>query len=171
MSRLQRWSRIKRGVPEQAPPEETIEASPEAAGETVDSALPEPEEPAPGSLDETLPDPDTLGPGSDFRAFLTPGVSAGLKRRALRRLWATGNYGVRDGLDDYDDDYTRLAKLGGEAAEKLRHWTRKVGEALEEERQAPDEAVIQPPEDEPPPDTAGARAEEAPADDLRPRDI
>lgn len=146
MSRLERWSRKKRGIEHEsddsqpvepiepqlevethAPESEGIDASSSAVGEQ-EAAAP----PLPGSLDHTLPDPDTLPAGSDFSAFMVPGVSAALRRRALRRLWATGNYNVRDGLDDYDADYTQQLKpMASELAGKLRRWANKAEETLE----------------------------------------
>lgn len=128
MSRLERWSRRKLGdeLEEEAPAEAPVvsrqEAEPPAAAE-----------PEPGSLDATLPDPEDLPAGSDFTAFLQSGVSDGLRRRALRRMFSGDHYGIRDGLDDYDDDYRqRLKPLAGEFAQRLRQWTRRVDEAESE---------------------------------------
>lgn len=148
MSRLERWSRRKRGLDAEAP-------EPREAPEAVDATAESPQGPAdeplpPGALDDALPDPETLPPGSDFSQYLRDGVSQALKRRALRRLWQSDGYGVRDGLDDYDHDYTRLKPLAREAAERLRHWTRKLDESLAE---ATDETT-----------TAVADAREAPED-------
>ncbi len=146
MSRLERWSRLKRNVATEeeastaAHPAETLvdeqvtepNASPDGAGQpgyANDAAPPEPE---PGSLDHTLPDPETLEAGSDFSAFMAPGVSGPLRRQALKRLWATGNYNVRDGLDDYDADYNQLLKpMSSGLASNLRRWTHKVEEAVD----------------------------------------
>lgn len=154
MSRLERWSRLKRNVPQEAdtpsPRSESVdEASTEQHAALRNSADPEhnasealqtPEQateqtPEPGSLDHTLPDPDTLAAGSDFSAFMLPGVSGALRRRALKRLWATGNYNVRDGLDDYDADYHKLLKpMASELASKLRRWTHEVEKVEEVEK-------------------------------------
>lgn len=149
MSRFERWSRLKRGE-HPASPEAPL-TSP--AGETRASEEPDPAprdpdaperdatssgSPAPGSLDHTLPDPDTLPAGSDITAYLASGVSSGLRKRALRRLFAGKHYGIRDGLDDYDDDYRqKLQPLAGEVAERLRNWTRRQ---LEDD-ESPDEVT------------------------------
>ncbi len=148
MSRLERWSRRKRNVHS----EEDVPATSLPATARVDEASPEsdvaldnqaeqpqnaPESvvestPEPGSLDHTLPDPDTLEAGSDFSAFMLPGVSGALRRKALKRLWATGNYNVRDGLDDYDLDYRQQLKpMASELASKLRRWTHKAEETVD----------------------------------------
>jgi len=126
MSRLSRWSRRKLGVDV----EEDVPAEPPAArNDQVDQAPDPASEPEPGSLDATLPDPDGLPAGSDFKAFLQAGVSDALRRRALRRMFSGDHYGIRDGLDDYDDDYRqRLKPLTSELAQRLRQWTRRVEE-------------------------------------------
>lgn len=167
MSRLERWSRIKRNAAreEDSPPplaskapveEASIElTSTEAVSTTSETEqaqvatdaghgkVPTPSEPEPGSLDHTLPDPETLEVGSDFSAFMAPGVSGPLRRQALKRLWATGNYNVRDGLDDYDADYNKLLKpMTSELASKLRRWTHKVEEAVDKSL---DDAESEPP--------------------------
>ncbi|HSP32666.1 MAG TPA: DUF3306 domain-containing protein [Halomonas sp.] len=158
MSRLERWSRIKRNVhkEEDAPPSsvssppadetlvepsaalhnkaEQLQSLDDPSNEACTTSAPPALEPEPGSLDHTLPDPETLEAGSDFSAFMAPGVSGPLRRQALKRLWATGNYNVRDGLDDYDADYNKLLKpMTSELASKLRRWTHKVEEAVDKQ--------------------------------------
>ena len=168
MSRFERWSRKKRGVESDEADTEfnncsigNAESEANALttsrdDETLDEASlheaslherglqtepPVDDAPlAPGSLDHTLPDPDHLPAGSDFSAFMSSGVSAALRRRALKRLWATGNYNVRDGLDDYDADYRQQLKpMASELAGKLRRWANKTEEALERPADADDE--------------------------------
>ncbi|MGM0615112.1 MAG: DUF3306 domain-containing protein [Pseudomonadota bacterium] len=151
MSRFERWSRAKRGLPVDDGSALEEDASP---GEPLSSALAEdeppksgapgaeklPEEavseevpPAPGSLDHTLPDPETLDAGSDFSAFMSPGVSSALRRRALRQLWSTGDYNIRDGLNDYDQDFkAQLKPMAADMADKVRQWSKRVEDALEE---------------------------------------
>ncbi|WP_051530291.1 DUF3306 domain-containing protein [Halomonas halodenitrificans] len=164
MSRLDRWSRRKLGedvesAPEREPVEafdkETLDKGPfdkeSFDKKPLDKALihEEPveahhEEPAaPGSLDHTLPDPDALPAEADFSAYLKQGVSQQLRRRALRRLWSTGDYGIRDGLDDYDENYREILKpLSRDIAERLRRWTRPDEAATTPEPPAPgDEAL------------------------------
>ncbi|HSH56514.1 MAG TPA: DUF3306 domain-containing protein [Halomonas sp.] len=135
MSRFERWSRRKLGEevpgePDREPAALTEHAEDEVAGDVPQDVAIELEAPAPGSLDHTLPDPDDLTAGADFSAYLKQGVSRQLRRRALRRLWASGNYGVRDGLDDYDENYREILKpLARDVAEQLRRWTRPSKEA------------------------------------------
>ncbi|GAA0571376.1 DUF3306 domain-containing protein [Halomonas salifodinae] len=113
MSRLSHWSERKR---EASQAEEAPAPPPVDEADVEISATP--------AADDALPDPDDLAPGSEISAFMASGVGEALRRRALRRLFAGDQYGVRDGLDDYDDDYRRLQPLAGELAERLRRWTR-----------------------------------------------
>lgn len=137
MSRLNRWSRRKLGEDTAdneeiaAPPVEVETPAPGPDDiETPSAEDTAPPDPEPGSLDHTLPDPDTLPPGSDIKAFMVPGVSAGLRKRALRRLFAADRYGIRDGLNDYDYDYRqRLKPLASEVAQRLRKWAERIDEA------------------------------------------
>lgn len=166
MSRFERWSRAKRGLPvdevsgEETPTVETppvenaaTSAEDEGAGlNEADEAYDVPQAPPePGSLDHTLPDPDTLASGSDFSAFMSPGVSSTLRRKALRRLWSTGDYNVRDGLNDYDHDFkAQMKPMAAEMADKVRQWTKKVEDALDDKtvEQAdaePESATTEPP--------------------------
>ena len=138
MSRFERWSRRKLGEEVlDEPDRESLAHSSEHVGDAVADEAPqeeavEPEGAVPGSLDHTLPDPDDLPAGSDFTAYLKEGVSGQLRRRALRRLWTSGNYGVRDGLDDYDENYREVLKpLARDVAEQLRRWTRPSEETPE----------------------------------------
>lgn len=149
MSRLERWSRLKRNVQNEedasgVSQQNTLPADPHAAPlneaglhdaeQNERPQAPPAQAPEPGSLDHTLPDPETLQAGSDFSAFMVPGVSGSLRRQALKRLWATGNYNVRDGLDDYDADYHKLLKpMSSELAGKLRQWTHKVEEVIDKQ--------------------------------------
>ena len=169
MSRLERWSQRKRRANQSdapAPSDDDIAAVNAADEQPVDSptpgdaatgqtpaaearsdARPADDPPAPGSLDESLPDPESLPAGSDFSVFMATGVSSALRRRALKRLWSTGNYNVRDGLDDYDADYRQTLKPMAEGmADTLRRWTHKVEETLDS---ASDEATEAAPGDEP----------------------
>lgn len=151
MSRFEQWSRRKRGLDDAHPNEPLAQhdIQPPPAPEVVET-LPndparesaEPCEIAEGSLDEQLPDPDTLGPGSDFKAFLMPGVSTALRRRALRRMYATGNYHIRDGLDDYDHDYSQMKPLAEGAGERIRQWTKRVADAFDNDASDTDDSHL-----------------------------
>ncbi|RTR05013.1 DUF3306 domain-containing protein [Halomonas nitroreducens] len=141
MSHWQRWSRRKRGI---TGDEVGDAAAPPAHGEGLaaeDIADPDAVATPAAAAEADLPDPDSLPPGSDITAFMAPGISAGLRRRALKRLFAADHYAIRDGLDDYDQDFRRtLTPLAGQAAERLRRWLGEPGDAHDEG------AVGEPPE-------------------------
>lgn len=109
---LGRWARLKEEAQRPPPP------APEPLEEDVAPAPPEvPETPdRPGDQDEVLPDlPDveTLDASSDYTAFLDPRVPEETQRQALRKLWASDpSFNIRDGLDDYDDDYRLVGRVG-----------------------------------------------------------
>ncbi len=68
-----------------------------------------------------LPDPETLNFDSDFSAFLGAQVDAGVKYRALSKLFHSPQFNVMDGLDVYIDDYTRPDPVSEEMLKDLAH--------------------------------------------------
>ena len=71
--------------------------------------------------DEDMPPLDSLNEDSDYSGFLSSGVSEALRRRALRKLFTSAVFNVRDGLDDYDDDFTSFAALGDVVTSDMKH--------------------------------------------------
>ena len=61
--------------------------------------------------DKDMPDIETLNEDSDFSGFMSTGVSETLRKIALQKLFHGKSYNVRDGLDEYDGDYTSFEKL------------------------------------------------------------
>ena len=61
--------------------------------------------------DEDMPDVATLGEDSDYSGFMSINVSEGLRKIALLKLFHGKSYNIRDGLDEYDGDYTSFEKL------------------------------------------------------------
>lgn len=57
-------------------------------------------------------------------ALLVSEASESVKKAALRKLFLSEEFNVRDGLDDYDDDYSNLTSLSKEVADTLRDWVR-----------------------------------------------
>ncbi len=111
---VSRWSRRKQLVAEEAALEQKI-----ASGEIVDAELiVDPETLREEKLaelnaltDEDMPDLETLGEDSDYTGFMSVNVSEGLRKMALKKLFHSKTYNIRDGLDEYDDDYTFFEKL------------------------------------------------------------
>lgn len=59
-----------------------------------------------------LPPVESLVEGSDFTPFLKDGVPEFMKRKALRMLWrASPFFNLRDGLNDYDEDFNIIDKV------------------------------------------------------------
>jgi len=59
-----------------------------------------------------LPPLESLDKDSDFSPFLRDGVPEFMKRRALRLLWRLNPFfNVRDGLNDYDEDFNLVHKI------------------------------------------------------------
>ncbi|WP_025770872.1 DUF3306 domain-containing protein [Thioalkalivibrio sp. HK1] len=71
--------------------------------------------------DADMPPIETLDEHSDYSGFLSPGVSEELRRRALRKLFLSAAFNVRDGLDDYDDDFTSFEALGDMVTADMKH--------------------------------------------------
>ena len=152
---LGRWSRRKRNaeVLEQEVPESSVpaEATPgeltnaqmltptqdNELQESIDSIAEEslPEAPV---TDADMPDIETLNADSDFSPFFSEGVSKELRNLALKKLFFSGKFSARDGLDDYDDDFTKFEPLGDIVTSDMKFHARRKEKArlaeLEEQR-------------------------------------
>lgn len=71
--------------------------------------------------DEDMPDIESLTPESVYTDFLSPGVSEELRKLALRKLFLSEAFNIRDGLDEYDGDYTQFEKLGDIVTSDMHH--------------------------------------------------
>ncbi|MCP4286805.1 MAG: DUF3306 domain-containing protein [Gammaproteobacteria bacterium] len=116
---LQRWSRRKQEVKAA----EAEEAIPLQAGADIEAA--------PALTDEDMPSIECLTESSDYSGFLSPKVSDELRRVALRKLFNAAVFNQRDGLDDYDDDFTSFAKLGDIITSDMQHQIDTAKEKLE----------------------------------------
>jgi len=123
---VQRWSRRKAQHRRQ-----------EAAG-TSETAAPLPQTAArkPGVAEADLPSLDSLDEHSELGVFFAEGVSESLRRIALRKIFHLEKYNIRDGLDDYAEDYTRFQPLGDimTADLRLRVEREQLKRALENDR-------------------------------------
>ncbi len=108
---LTRWSQRKQSVRAgQAPPDPVLPAvasdhaacEPSAQGSSAtggsgtESSVPVP----------TMDDVEALTPTSDFKAFVNPQVSAGVRNAAMKKLFADPRFNIMDRLDTYIDDYS-----------------------------------------------------------------
>jgi len=111
---LQRWSRRKTQAREAI--QQPATADPNAA-----TASREDKPEAPPPTDADMPRVESLTENSDISGFFSPGVSDKLRRLALRKVFSLSVYNVRDGLDDYDDDFTFFEPLGDTITADMRH--------------------------------------------------
>ncbi len=116
---LARWSRRKLEA-EREGSQPTAEPEIDAF-EAAEAVAPDSAEPAPPLTDADMPDVDTLTEDSDFSPFMSPGVSEELRNLALRKLFRAPAFNIRDGLDEYDDDFTSFAKLGDVVTSDMKH--------------------------------------------------
>lgn len=77
-------------------------------------------EPPPQLTDADMPPLDSLDGDSDFSVFMSPGVSEQLRTLALRKLFHLPAFNITDGLNDYDEDYTRFAGLGNVVTQEMK---------------------------------------------------
>jgi len=115
---LSRWSRLKNAERSGVVIESEQDASPvpASAEEVITGAAEEPP-----LTDADMPPLDTLTGDSDISGFLSQGVSHGLRRAALRKLFHSPKFNVCDGLDDYCDDFRNFAPLGSTITADMRH--------------------------------------------------
>ncbi len=146
-SRLSRWSRRKQQTAEEIRKEDlTLETGQQYQSESElevvsseDQQQNEVQQPV--LTDEDMEPVEELTEDSDFSKFMSPGVSDELRNLALRKMFHAPIFNIRDGLDEYDGDYTSFEKLGDiitadmrhqmeiEANKKLEQEARKIAEA------------------------------------------
>jgi len=142
---LQRWSRRKQSAlrndevsedeASQAPEanEEAVSAESLAADassaelEAGSASEPEPEPPG----DEDMPPLESIDESGSVAAFLSPRVSEGLRRAALRRLFSQPKYNVVDMLDDYAEDYSKPVALGSVVTADMRYRAEQAAKRME----------------------------------------
>lgn len=116
---VSRWSRRKQNVATESadPADADLDPGPESSHESVEKDI-DPERLKAEKLenlnkltDADMPDIDSLDENSDFSMFMSASVSEGLRSLALKRLFMGKSFHVRDGLDDYDGDYTSFEKM------------------------------------------------------------
>ncbi|WP_415881334.1 DUF3306 domain-containing protein [Neptuniibacter sp. QD72_48] len=119
-----RWSQRK--AEQQAEPIEESQTEASLSDETVDT------EELPPLTDEDMPDIESLDNDSNFEQFFSPGVSEELRNLALRKLFRLPEFNIRDGLNDYDEDFSKMPALTQEVVSKLRSWADEKIEEAEE---------------------------------------
>lgn len=115
---LSRWSRRKlesnaNAAADNLPPP----AATQTPAETNTEILPD---------DSDMPPVESLNAESEISGFLSPQVSDTLRRRALRKVFLSDKFNVRDGLDDYDEDFTSFTPLGDVVTAEMRRWRERM---------------------------------------------
>jgi len=141
---LSRWSRRKLEAKQEPVRVEQVSTS-EAGVSPLEPIAEEVE--APPLTDADMPDIESLTEDSDFSGFMSSGVSDELRNLALRKLFRAPVFNIRDGLDEYDEDYTSFEKLGDIVTCDMKHQIevqeQKLREALEAENAASDETELE----------------------------
>jgi hypothetical protein len=139
-SGLRRWSRRKQEAAQEAQVlDQTAPIDTEASLGTAALAETEAEteaESSPALTDADMPPIESLDEDSDYSAFMSEGVSD------------ESVFNIRDGLDEYDEDYTYFEKLGDIVTCDMKHHIEmkelrdREALALEAEQEAEDEMDV-----------------------------
>lgn len=131
-----RWSRRKhqaRAAPQspEAPLPDVADTEPTAAAVAVPERV---------LTDADMPPIESLNADSDYKPFLSPGVSEELRRLALRKLFRLPEFNQRFELDGEYYDCTNLEPLGSiityDMREEMKRAAEKLAEVLEPAPQA-----------------------------------
>ncbi|KAF7960244.1 hypothetical protein AWV80_35645 [Cupriavidus sp. UYMU48A] len=119
---LSRWARRKAAVREGV----AVPDEPPVPEQAPAEVLPATVEQAPAPATETPPDLPTMAdaallrPGDNIARFVARGVDEGVKRAALKTLFADPHFNVMDGLDTYIDDYGKPDPIPPDVLRRLR---------------------------------------------------
>ena len=115
---VSRWSRRKQAIKNEAETSQLKHSEADVDADNTSSsqqAQPPSAEDRQAALDALtdadMPDLETLDETSDYAGFMSMNVSEELRKLALRKLFHSETYNIRDGLDEYDGDYTHFEKL------------------------------------------------------------
>ena len=143
---LERWSQRKTAARKVETDIEALSAS--TAAELSDEDAATEAEPPPALTDADMPPLESLDKDSDYSVFMSPGVSEQLRTLALRKLFHLPAFNITDGLNDYDEDYTQFAGLGGMVTHEMKRLLKRELEAKtasgEEVQPAAEEVAVSP---------------------------
>lgn len=154
--RLSRWSRRKQQTTEETRKEDLAleDEQHNQVGNELEVLTGEDQQQQevqqPALTDDDMEPVEELTEDSDYSKFMSPGVTDELRNLALRKMFHAPIFNIRDGLDEYDGDYTSFEKLGDiitadmrhqmeiEANKKLEQEAREIAEAgeIEDEQDA-----------------------------------
>jgi len=160
---LRRWSRRKAQERRETRPPGPADA--EKTGVTESSGTESPPD-VPVLTDADMPPIESLDKDSDYRPFLSPGVSDALRTRALRRLFHSGPFNERCPLESEYYDCHGYEPLGSVITHEMREEMERAAAALKDQaRQAmlePDSPAAGPAASGPEPATNPTTASFAP---------
>ena len=137
---LSRWSRLKAAERAGIEPEPSGGDPSHVVADASATDPPGPRE-EPELTDADMPPLESLSGESDVSGFLAKGVSEGLRRAALRKLFHSPKFNVCDGLDDYCDDFTNFAPLGSTITADMRHHMERIERFVKDRLdESPDDA-------------------------------
>ena len=116
---LRRWSRRKQEAVQTTSVVDEDESKETQA--SLDTTTSTETETVPVLTDADMPPIESLDESSDFSGFMSEGVSDELRNLALRKLFRAPAFNIRDGLDEYDEDYTFFEKLGDVVTCDMKH--------------------------------------------------
>lgn len=140
---LSRWSRRKLQTEEESKREDTILEAAEATDDQANLQALEVDEAPPVLTDDDMPPIESLHEDSDFSMFMSSGVSDKLRNMALRKMFHAPVFNIRDGLDEYDDDFTSFEPLGDIVTSDMKHQIEMLEKKqLEEAELKPDGELV-----------------------------
>jgi len=164
-SRLSRWSRRKQQTAEETRKEDLalkIEQPDQVENELEEVLIEDQQQKElqqPVLTDDDMEPVEGLTEDSDFSKFMSPGVSDELRNLALRKMFHAPIFNIRDGLDEYDGDYTSFEKLGDIITADMRHQMEiEANKKLEQEAKKIAEAEATTDEEDP-----GSNLDQAPS--------
>lgn len=164
---LSRWSRRKlqaRDTDTERPAAGSSDVTPavaEASTDASESTASQSPEPPREPTDEDMPPLESLHQDADVSMFFSSKISPQLRRQALRKLFHAPKFNIRDGLDDFDEDYTYFAPLGDTVTADMRYM-KEVAERRARELAEREASMHRPDESEPAAADAQAVAAESP---------
>ncbi len=136
-SRLHRWSRQKAEASEQQDQAEAEQPDPIPSTDDGSNAIGDHENDQTAETKPVeLPPIESLGDESDYSMFMTDEVEESIRKLALRKLFKAPFFNIRDGLNDYDEDFTTFAELGDIVTSDMKfHAERKKAELEQKQRE------------------------------------
>ncbi len=129
-----RWSKRKLRAKESR--RETVEESSKSIPQGTEANSSDDRHSIQEKSDADMPSLESLDENSDYSGFMSPKVSEALRQAALRKLFRLPKFNIRDGLDDYDEDFRQFEALGDIITADMRHQIEQAAEKVKQEHAA-----------------------------------